>query len=345
MLSVDFINVGYGDSILVRDTGERRSACPADGIPHGPFTLLIDCGDTDTGAAYPNSHRVSAADFLKREGVAAIDVLLLTHLHRDHIGGLPKIMENAAIKELWTNCLPGFSAGKIEMRQSAHWDIDSSNTAFALNLYLDTLEKLHAKGTSFRVLNGIGDSPSFSKQLGEEFFIECSFADSAVYQRQNELAADILSRKNGMTDAQDEYLHEKTKELNSILNDSSIRVTLKYKDAVIALPGDVSASSWLRKPSRECTVLKVPHHGHRDGMSEELVSLLKPEYFVLSVSNDRKDPCPHPDSVDIIKRCAKKCFVTDALSIPHVAEKKFHSSVRFEFEDGVIFAGSHTCRA
>ncbi|MDR0409514.1 MAG: hypothetical protein LBH18_03860, partial [Spirochaetaceae bacterium] len=70
MLSVDFINVGYGDSILVRDTGKARRGCPVDRIPHEPFTLLIDSGDTNTGAAYPNSRRLNVADFLRREGIA-----------------------------------------------------------------------------------------------------------------------------------------------------------------------------------------------------------------------------------------------------------------------------------
>ncbi|MDR3161791.1 MAG: MBL fold metallo-hydrolase [Spirochaetaceae bacterium] len=334
MLSVDFINVGYGDSILARDTGEGE---------RGPFTLLIDSGDTNTGAAYPNSCRINAADFLKQEGVTEIDVLLLTHLHRDHIGGLPKIIENTVVKELWTNYIPDFPTGKTEVRQGTHWDDAGKDTAFSLNLYLDILEKLRATGTIFRVLNSTV-TPSFSKRIGERFFIECAFADSILYRRQNELAADIFSRKKNTVDTKDEYLYNKIKNLNSILNDSSIRVTLKHKDTVIALPGDVSASSWLRNQPKKCTVLKIPHHGHRDGMSEELVSFLRPEYFVLSVSNDRKDACPHSDSVAIIKKYAKKCFVTDALSIPLVAEKKFHSSVRFKFEDGIIFAGSHRCR-
>jgi competence protein ComEC len=342
MLLVDFINVGYGDSVLVRDTGESGPDCPGNKTPRGPFTLLIDSGDTNTGAAYPYSMRVGAADFLRREGITAIDLLLLTHLHRDHIGGLKEIMENAAVKELWTNYLPGFPVENLELRQDARWDSDSSDTFFALNLYFDMVKELHSKGTVFRVLNSIGDPPFFSKQLGEELFIECTFGDSALYRRQNELVSDILLRKTG--DAGGEYLHDKIRKLNSILNDTSIRVTLKYKDAVIALPGDVSASSWLREAPQKCTVLKVPHHGHRDGLSEELVLLLKPEYFVLSVSNDRKDSCPHPDSVGIIKKSAKKCFVTDALSLPDAAEKLFHSSVRFEFDEGLIFAGSYRCR-
>jgi competence protein ComEC len=344
MLSVDFINVGYGDSILVRDAGGRGRDCPINKIPRDPFTLLIDSGDTDTGAAYPNSRRLSAADFLKREGVAAIDVLLLTHLHRDHIGGLKEIMESTAIKELWTNYLPGFPVGKLKLRQNAHWDADSNDTVFALDLYFDMIKRLHAKGAAFKLLNSIGNSPFFSRRFGEDFFIECTFADPVIYQRQNELVAGILSHENDAADVQSEFLHDKIKSLNSILNDSSIRAAIKYKDAVIALPGDVSASSWLRNQPPKCTVLKVPHHGHRDGLSEELVLALKPEYFVLSVSNDRKDSCPHPDSAAIIKKSVKKCFVTDALSIPGVAERNFHSSVRFEFDDRLIFAGPHRCR-
>jgi hypothetical protein len=204
------------------------------------------------------------------------------------------------------------------------------------------IEKLNAKGTAFRLLNSAAYSPSFSKRFGEELFVECTFADPLIYRRQNELVSGILSHENDR-DVQSEFLHDKIKNLNSILNDSSIRVSLRYKDAVIALPGDTAASSWLRNSPSKCTVLKVPHHGHRDGISEELVSVLKPEYSVLSVSNDRKDLCPHPDSVGIIKKNVKKCFVTDALSIPGLTEGIFHSSVRFEFDEGLIFAGSHMC--
>ena len=78
MLLLDFINVGYGDAILVRDMD-------------APFTMLVDCGDVSVGDGGPDSMRISAADYLRREGIRELDLLVLTHLHRDHCGGLENV--------------------------------------------------------------------------------------------------------------------------------------------------------------------------------------------------------------------------------------------------------------
>ena len=49
-MTLDFINVGYGDAILIRS---------------GSFTMLVDCGDWTVGDGGPDSQRISAADFLR----------------------------------------------------------------------------------------------------------------------------------------------------------------------------------------------------------------------------------------------------------------------------------------
>ena len=51
-MTLDFINVGYGDAILIRS---------------GSFTMLVDCGDWTVGDGGPDSQRISAADFLRQE--------------------------------------------------------------------------------------------------------------------------------------------------------------------------------------------------------------------------------------------------------------------------------------
>ena len=53
-MTLDFINVGYGDAILIRS---------------GSFTMLVDCGDWTVGDGGPDSQRISAADFLRQEGI------------------------------------------------------------------------------------------------------------------------------------------------------------------------------------------------------------------------------------------------------------------------------------
>ena len=90
MLLLDFINVGYGDAILIRDTEE-------------PFTMLVDCGDVSVGNGGPDSKRIPASDYLRREGIETLDLLVLTHLHRDHSGGLAEVISAARVRELWTN--------------------------------------------------------------------------------------------------------------------------------------------------------------------------------------------------------------------------------------------------
>lgn len=71
-MQVYFIDVGQGDSTLITD---------------GEHTVLIDAGDRDHGnKVYSQLHSVSPDDH--------IDVLIITHDHIDHTGGLSKILKD-----------------------------------------------------------------------------------------------------------------------------------------------------------------------------------------------------------------------------------------------------------
>lgn len=72
-LRVTFLDVGQGDSVVVR-------------TPRGR-TVVID-GGPDGWAT---------ARFLHREGVGRIDLLVLSHAHADHVAGLLPLLENFAV--------------------------------------------------------------------------------------------------------------------------------------------------------------------------------------------------------------------------------------------------------
>jgi len=74
----DFINVGQGDSILLRDGNG--------------FNVLIDGGKRSAGPA--------VLAYLRAEGVTDIDVLVSTHADADHVGGLIDVLEAADIPVL-----------------------------------------------------------------------------------------------------------------------------------------------------------------------------------------------------------------------------------------------------
>ncbi|MCL4378713.1 MAG: MBL fold metallo-hydrolase [Actinobacteria bacterium] len=71
-LKVHFIDVGQGDSILIQ-------------TPEGN-TMLIDGG--------PQSSASSLVSYLKDLGITKLNVVIATHPHEDHIGGLVSVLNN-----------------------------------------------------------------------------------------------------------------------------------------------------------------------------------------------------------------------------------------------------------
>ena len=85
VLRVVFLDVGQGDSTLVR-------------LP-GPRTLLVDAGGLP-GASLDVGDRV-VAPALRAFSVRSIDTLVLTHGDPDHIGGAPAILRRFSPREIW----------------------------------------------------------------------------------------------------------------------------------------------------------------------------------------------------------------------------------------------------
>lgn len=79
-LTVKVLDVGQGDAILIRTPDE---------------TILLDAGDTDEAA------KLKAA--LDQEGIKIIDKLIITHPHRDHLGGSAMVFQNYTVKAVYDN--------------------------------------------------------------------------------------------------------------------------------------------------------------------------------------------------------------------------------------------------
>lgn len=77
-LTIHFIDVGQGDSILI-DLGETE--------------ILIDAGDRSPGVV----------NYLSSYVNGALDVMVATHTHADHIGGLIDVLARYQVKDIWLN--------------------------------------------------------------------------------------------------------------------------------------------------------------------------------------------------------------------------------------------------
>lgn len=90
---VDFLDVGGGESILIR-------------TPDGA-NVLMDAGD--------DSHSGEVIDFLQRNGVSHLDYLIITSSRRDHIGGVPSVLKGVKIGAVLDGSIPVESDAQRDM--------------------------------------------------------------------------------------------------------------------------------------------------------------------------------------------------------------------------------------
>lgn len=87
-LVMSVIDVGQGDSILVEFPDQQ--------------TMLVDAGDTEHGDTVVN--------FLRQRHISRINLLVATHPHEDHIGGMEAVLANFPVDKVWDS---GYNQGSV----------------------------------------------------------------------------------------------------------------------------------------------------------------------------------------------------------------------------------------
>ncbi|MGA3186022.1 MAG: DNA internalization-related competence protein ComEC/Rec2 [Bryobacteraceae bacterium] len=96
-LELTAIDVGQGDSLLVL-------------FPNGA-KMLIDGGGQLSYGTRPRRASLDTGEdvvspYLWSQGIRRLDIVVATHAHEDHTGGLPAILENFHPRELWVGANP-----------------------------------------------------------------------------------------------------------------------------------------------------------------------------------------------------------------------------------------------
>lgn len=106
-LRVDMLDVGQGDSILIRTPANK--------------TILIDAGDGDT----------SVPALLASQGVDHFDLVIATHPHADHIGGMAPVLDALPVKLYVDNGMTHTTATYAKVMSSVEKRLIPYRTAVA----------------------------------------------------------------------------------------------------------------------------------------------------------------------------------------------------------------------
>jgi beta-lactamase superfamily II metal-dependent hydrolase len=273
-----------GDSILIRTFDENKEE----------FIILIDGG---TSATFDYSLKKNL------NGISKINLLVLTHIDSDHIGGLIRFFKNSLIDkieidEIWMN-QPDYEFNQ-KTCQKALISVPQAENLKALFKEKKPYSKIREitiednvitiKGLKFTILS---PTVEIKNKLYEVWKKE---KDKSTL-KQADLEVDISSNTTVYSKSLEELNKMDFKpdsSINSdIYNSSSIAFLLKCPDVNLLLLADsraeiiVESLKQLRHNKTsplEVDYVKISHHGSLNNTSQELLSLIKSNNYLISTN-------------------------------------------------------------
>jgi len=112
----------------------------------------------------------------------------------------------------------------------------------------------------------------------------------------------------------EEYVQATTEQDN--LNDGSQVMLFSFKDNTVLYTGDATPhilKRLLRQTVSKVGILKVPHHGSKNGLIYEFLSLADPTYSVISVGKRNSYGHPSPEILTMLNEIGTEILRTDKL--------------------------------
>jgi len=319
MLRISFINVGYGEAILVEESCDGRS-----------FRLLVDGGKPSgryhRGEYEGHPDRVPVSRYLEERGIDRLDLLVLTHFHIDHVGGLPDLAERVEIGELWTNYVV------VEPPPDLPPSVAAATTRGAR-------ESLEALGHAARLADIARRRGMPAREIREDEFGLCLGRTLSAdrFGIVDDIYGRVDSLVRGAYEGPPEARAASLESLDRLLNTSCITLRLSYAGRRVLLTADVPSVRWDgiidAGRSIRSDIMKSPHHGHADGVSKRLLDAVGPSHFVFCLSEDNDYGCPEPAVFDCLPGAARLYATGQVALPPGAAPPAPHRAVVFEIDE------------
>jgi len=247
-----------GESLAVLDVGHGNCAV----LMHSDSVIVIDAGP---GTAL--------LEYLRQQGIDAIDTVLISHADQDHIGGLVALLASRCVQ-----------IGRVRL------NTDSAKGSAAWDDLLYELNKIQTTGElDFRPSLTVSDTGEFD--VGR-------------------VRTEVLGPSNYLAGKGPGSFYRRGKRITA--NSVSAVVRVVIDDVPLALfTGDLDDIGLLdlleNGQDLSAKILIFPHHGGRSGrsnlaeFSEAICREVSPDVVVFSIGRGRHD-LPRPDVVDAVRR-------------------------------------------
>lgn len=325
-MNLTFVNVGYGEAILVR--------CPDPASPGGMFTMLID-GGSGLAEEYRDqpSGRLPAAEYLRRCGLDHLDAMVSTHIHEDHLCGLMALPEALMPKVLWQSLPLDFCRGVMHPLPTDGGTVSRDNFLRSLNDALPLMERVLAAGGAVEAL-GAGMERTLCPGLTLRVLSPAPAARQELMERLEALYAPQPE--------EDFFRHLDA--LDARMNNFSLMLSLDFRGTRVLLPGDTNVAGYgnvdpAKLPSH---IFKVGHHGQKDGADAALLRAVSPKAVVCCASSDRRYNSAHPDLMRAITASGAALYCSDCPPLPAEMEPvPPHAALTFTLEPEGVFTACY----
>lgn len=285
---IDFLNVGFGEAAVVRVEDGQRSFC-----------LVVDAGDLNCDK---HARRCSLRQYIPEYGINKIDALILTHFHKDHIGGVHEVLGRVPIGEILLHVpLPAHLSNS---RLNDH----STPILASLSLYISILRQAEELGIPVRQIS----EPFSLSGLAAEFRL--LMPNQAKLQR---LQAELESLDVEALNLQEERLTR----IDRLLNDTALAVLILYDNEPAALlTSDVGLDFWdpYKSEIENIFLLQAPHHGDSRNISRALLHTVSPQVIVVSADDEGTYQLPHPEFEAVVQEHSEaRIYYTEEAGSTH----------------------------
>ncbi len=298
-MKIKFLKAFNGDAILIsfRESGETRNILIDGGMP-ATYVQKGKNGKLDYGELKETVDKI-------RENDEKIDLLVLTHVDDDHIGGMLKWFEkdkeaHKIIGQVW------FNSGRLISEYFDEQEIAENLLEIPDESTLTSIGQ-GVKFEDYIEENGIWDRSivvalEYFEYLGIKFKILSPSPDKlklllGKWEKEKPESLDTAADKNDYELTLTEHIaKDKFKEDPAVHNGSSIAFIMTFEKKNFVFLADAHPTvvvnslkvlGYSKEKPLKAELVKISHHGSKANNSIEMLEIIKTNKYVISTNGDK----------------------------------------------------------